>query len=635
MTFTPSYVEAALEGEARKVASTPAGAGKRNEVLNSAAFNLGGLVGAGALEETQATERLMSAATENGYTKDHGVKATSAVIVDGLRAGAQHPRNDPAPHRIAEKEKKKPYFVAGDTDGPPKWGDELRRHTYSRNGISVRCKVKRASGGFVDWYRVDGGWQTQKPDGFVDVPYTGAVNPFDDELIGDVLCWPEGERDVESLDKLGLLAFTFGGTGGGLPRAAADLVRGRDVVIFADNDPSGAKHAQEKAALIRDVAARVRVVEFPELPPKGDVSDYIEGGATAEDLHARVDATDTWLPQPSATNNAPPSWRDRTVTASALCAMEFPEIRYIVPGLIPEGLSILAGRPKVGKSWAALDVAMAVADGSTYCLGDRKPVHGDVLYCAMEDNPRRLKSRIRKILGGRDSKPPERLTLATSWRRFNDGGVDDAKGWAAEAKNPVLVIFDTLAGVRPAQQMPNESLYAGDYRALADVHHWANELGIAVIVLHHTRKMEADDPLDSVSGSLGLTGCADTTLIFSRNSQGTILYLRGRDIEEAEHAVMFNRDTCRWTIMGDAAEIRRSDSRQAILQVLTDADETMTPGEIATATSLQRNNVDQLLFKMVTDGEALKASRGHYVHAKRQDLIPPKNPKNLRSAQHG
>src|SRR5215475_4095883 len=78
------------------------------------------------------------------------------------------------------------------------------------------------------------------------------------------------------------------------------------------------------------------------------------------------------------------NWRQHVTTAAELQMKQFPSIKYVVPNLIPEGLSILAGRPKMGKSWAALDIAIATAtDG--YCLGDRKPIHGDVLYAALED----------------------------------------------------------------------------------------------------------------------------------------------------------------------------------------------------------------------------------------------------------
>jgi AAA domain len=327
--------------------------------------------------------------------------------------------------------------------------------------------------------------------------------------------------------------------------------------------------------------------------------------------------------QTANTNEAPKAkeWRTKVFDAAGLHSQTFEEVKYVIPNLIPEGVSILAGRPKIGKSWMALDLALTTAlKPPSFCMGNLEPLHGDVLYCALEDNPRRLKRRIARILSSRDVPWPERLHLANEWRRLDSGGVDDLREWAESVPNPVLIILDTLAGVRP-ERRGLESVYDGDYRALAEIHSWANKIGIAVVVLHHTRKMEADDPLDSISGSLGLAGCADTSLVLNRTGQGTTLYLRGRDVEEAEHAVSFDPETCRWTIMGDAAEIHRSESRGSVLAVLDDATEPMSPAEIASAAALPKNNVDQLLYRMGKAGEVTKLARGKYAASSRADLI--------------
>jgi hypothetical protein len=128
-----------------------------------------------------------------------------------------------------------------------------------------------------------------------------------------------------------------------------------------------------------------------------------------------------------------------------------------------------------------------------------------------------------------------------------------------------------------------------------------------------------------VSGTLGLSGGADTVLILDRDGQGCTLYGRGRDIEELEKAVQFNRETCRWTVMGEATEVRRTDERATILSLLIDAEEPMTVRDIVIASGMARNNVDQLLFKMAKAGEVLKAGRGRYVHPSKSP--PDKNDK--------
>lgn len=329
--------------------------------------------------------------------------------------------------------------------------------------------------------------------------------------------------------------------------------------------------------------------------------------AHAAGISARDTADKAWS-EPVAKKNETRAWRGNVFTAEDLRRKTFPPVSYIIPGLIPEGLSILAGRPKVGKSWLALDLAIAAAAGRI-CLGDRKPAVGDVLYAALEDNPRRLQRRIDKLLSPLATEWPKRLTLATSWQRLDKGGVTDIAEWADSVPQPRLVILDTLAGVRPVR---TNNGYSEDYETLTELHRLANERGLAVLVLHHTRKMEADDPIDTISGTLGLAGCADTALVIQRTSQGTTLYVRGRDIEEAEHAVTFDKPTCRWTILGAASEVHRSDIRKSILNVLRQQAEPMKPAEVATAMGEDRNVIKQRLYQMYRDGEVEKAGDGLY-----------------------
>jgi RecA-family ATPase len=193
--------------------------------------------------------------------------------------------------------------------------------------------------------------------------------------------------------------------------------------------------------------------------------------------------------------------------------------------LIPEGVTILAGKPKIGKSWLALDLGITLAAGR-FVLGDIKLTEGDVLYAALEDNDRRLRSRIERILTQAEQKWPVRLTLATQWRRLDAGGVADAKEWAASVRQPRLIIFDTLAGVR-GDRNNKDTTYEGDYRALGELQKWAGEAGLGVLILHHTRKMESEDPIDSVSGTLGITGCVDTVAVLARTGKGTTLSRTG------------------------------------------------------------------------------------------------------------
>ncbi len=336
--------------------------------------------------------------------------------------------------------------------------------------------------------------------------------------------------------------------------------------------------------------------------------DFDDAGRDGGDVRRAGDSAKPF----ENTNGKDGGWRSHTVSAAQLRTMAFPPISYVVPGLVPEGLSILAGKPKIGKSWLALEIAIGIA-GEHIVLGGIKPTHGDVLYGALEDTNRRLQRRITKLLSPFSEQWPTRLTLATRWRKLDDGGVDDIFEWCSSVPEPRLVILDTLAGVRPERQQ-RDTPYDGDYRALLDVHKLANERGLAVMALHHTRKMEAEDPLDTISGTLGLVGCADTALVLARTPQGTTLYVRGRDVEESEHAISFDAETCRWSVVGEATEVRRSETRQAILAVLAGASNLMSPDEIALATSIKRNTVHQRLPAMLKDNEVVQVSRAKYCH---------------------
>ena len=279
-------------------------------------------------------------------------------------------------------------YTWGD-NGPPQQPDEIRRHVYRHDGISVRIKIKW-SGGFANWYRIfcDGkpiGWKAKKPEGFKAVPYvTAALDPFDSELRNDQLFWPEGEKDVDTLNKLNLPAFTFGGTGDGLPSDIDLYLKNRHIVILADNDEPGREHAEKKAAYAHNAgAASVRIVHFPELPLKNDVSDFIECGGTIERLNERVDAAPIWSPSvlQGETNG------DRAVLVSRCAAEIAPEkIEWLWTGRLALGKhTCIAGEPGAGKSQLSIAIIAAVTTGGEWPCGEGRAPVGNVIVLSAED----------------------------------------------------------------------------------------------------------------------------------------------------------------------------------------------------------------------------------------------------------
>lgn len=305
--------------------------------------------------------------------------------------------------------------------------------------------------------------------------------------------------------------------------------------------------------------------------------------------------------------------------AATLLARSFAPVRYVIPGYIAEGCSILAGKPKIGKSWFVLDAALAVAGGNSGRAFGVQAESGNVLYLALEDNERRLKSRIRKVLGPFEG-GPERFEYRTEWPRADEGGLDAIETWIKSVPKATLVIVDVLARFRPMATGRNTAAYDADYAAISGLQGLASKYSVAIVIVHHLRKNAADnDPFDKVSGTLGLSGAADTILIIDREGQGIVLYGRGRDIEEIETAITFEKSSCRWRVMGSASEVRMSGARKTILEVLKGSSTAMSPADIAAETGMRPANVRQLLPKLVKEGGAMKAERGKYVLG----LVPP------------
>jgi hypothetical protein len=410
----------------------------------------------------------------------------------------------------------------------------------------------------------------------------------------------EGEKDVDNLADIGILASTNTGGAGKWRAEISHWLKGRNVVVLPDNDPAGRDHAQDVAQKLAGIAASIRILELPG-PPKGDVSDWLAAGGTADELERLAAATPTVGPRAAFT----------LTSAADLVARDFPEPKWAVPQIVAEGLTILAGKPKTGKSWLALDFAAAVAGGYA-ALGNIECRQGPVLLLALEDNDRRLNQRLRAVLQGQPA--PRNLQIATSWRRADAGGLDDVQAWLATSPSARLVVIDTLQMIR-GQRSKNDGVYADDYRAVGELKALADKASVPFVLVHHLRKESAGDPLESVSGTAGITGSADTILVLKREPKDTLglLYVRGRDVPEAEIAMQFDEATGKWLRLVGADDFRRSKERNAIIRSLLDMGEPMTPAEIADAIGKPRNSsIRMLLHRMRKAGDIVKCADGRY-----------------------
>ncbi|MBV9023825.1 MAG: AAA family ATPase [Streptomycetaceae bacterium] len=316
---------------------------------------------------------------------------------------------------------------------------------------------------------------------------------------------------------------------------------------------------------------------------------------------------------PPPTTEVPPKReRPRTAwTADQLMAANFPEPKWAVPGILAEGVSLLAGPPKVGKSWLSLGLGLAVAAGGK--AFDSVPVQGGpVLYLALEDTPRRLQTRMGKILGGQ--RAPAGLTLVTECPPFPQGGTEAIAGWLDRNPDARMVVIDVFAKMR-GQAPQGASAYDADYVSVGYAKRLADHYGIAVVLVHHVRKAGSEDFLTEVSGTNGIAGAADATLVLkrARGQADGILHVTGRDVDEAEYALQFQAASGAWHLLdGPVSDHTVGDTRAAILRHVR-ANPGARPKDMAAdLPQVDADTIRRTCSRMAADGQLTKDASGRY-----------------------
>ena len=288
-------------------------------------------------------------------------------------------------------------------------------------------------------------------------------------------------------------------------------------------------------------------------------------------------------------------------TGATLLRTQFADPVWLLPGLLPDtGVFLLSGKPKLGKSWFALALAMAVAQGGRF-LGRNVP-QGRVLYLALEDTPRRLKSRLLTLQPDCERNPDGLAALALR----NDAprlgkGLEALLEKALSAGGIRLVVIDTLQRVRQPGSGGNQ--YQDDYAALSALKQTADRHNTVFLVVHHLRKQEADDVHDCVSGTLGITGAADGSLVLTRQrgDGAAVLSVTGRDMEESEHGLRFEKGL--WTYAGTAAEVKASAEQNEVYEALKPyGSDGATVNQVCEDTGKQRRNASKLLGRLIDAG---------------------------------
>lgn len=296
-----------------------------------------------------------------------------------------------------------------------------------------------------------------------------------------------------------------------------------------------------------------------------------------------------------------------------LAGVKHRPLRYAVPGIFPEGLTVLAGAPKRGKSWLALDCALAVAAGGR-ALGGIECVPGRSLLLALEDSERRLQARTRHLLG-RDP-IPERFHYATE---LPEPGrlLDLLRAFLRQHLDTRLIVLDTLARVRPPAPR-GVNLYEHDYRIAAALKGVADSAGIGIVAVTHTAQRIADDFVEQVSGTSGLTGAADTIVVLdrARGQDDGKLKVTGRDVDEREYAMRMVGGA--WQILDrPPVDPALADRSTSILELARTCPDGIRAGDIVGAMGIGAMAMDEhqartYLSRLATSGRLDQRGRGLY-----------------------
>ena len=234
------------------------------------------------------------------------------------------------------------------------------------------------------------------------------------------------------------------------------------------------------------------------------------------------------------------------IDGETLMDKRLPPTKFCVDTLLPQGLCILGGSPKVGKSWLVLDLCVHVAQGTP--LWGLDVTRGEVLYLCLEDSERRIQERLNTITDN----VPDGMYFATGCTSIESGVCDWLRDFKRQYPAITLIAIDTFQLIRTPTP---EVSYGGDYAELRILKELADELGICLLLVHHLRKMNDRDPVNKLSGSTGISGAVDAIFVLDKNERierFATFYASGRDIRDRKIQLEHDTDTCVWTLIADS-----------------------------------------------------------------------------------
>ncbi len=439
--------------------------------------------------------------------------------------------------------------------------------------------------------------------------------------------WPvfvvEGEKDVESLKAASNrtdapVTTSPCGAGKWLDRYADHLKGCAAVMLLADNDAPGERHIMDVAASCRRrgiPTRRVRLPGLPEMKKGADVTDWFDA-VHRDELKQRgaefAAAVKAAQPFPSVGDFG-------AIGGAELTALPVEEHPFIVAAIAPVGLTLISAGEKSGKSLLAQQVALSVATGEPL-WGRYKTSKGRVLYVSLEQGVKLCRSRLDRALRG--GKIPELFNLMpaeTPLEALDRGGLDKLERWMAAWPDTRMVVLDVWQFVAPASGQKSANAYERGTEALKPIKQFAHRHGIAVVAVHHTRKGDASEVFEKVSGSRAMVSVPDLVWLMQRkhDDEMAVLENKSRVSMHEKLALKLDPQTLSFDLVGSGAEVVLSAERRQVLAVLKATNEPLGVTDIQGVLKDQgvvksAGAVKMLLARMVEANEVVKEGRGMY-----------------------
>jgi hypothetical protein len=348
---------------------------------------------------------------------------------------------------------------------------------------------------------------------------------------------------------------------------------------------------------------------------QGDQRDFARGVGASMGLAQNVAVLKAKQPLPMPSGRGYPA-----ETVEDLMHKTFLPQKFLVNRFLPDaGCIVFAGKPKIGKGWIILELALSIAEGNLF-WGEQCQ-HGEVLMYMLEDSERRIQERI-KLLRPKGFSAGRNMKMRYGrdgpfYVNADDTGtlLDDIRANLQTFPSVRLVVIDVLQQVRGKIER-TDNAYQMDYKVVASVQRLAWEFNVLILVVHHTKKGKVDDAIDSINGSFGVSGAADGAIIIGKEGDVVKIESRMRDILEFDFEMIKEGTNPMWKPAQTAAELflpgEGTKTREVVMALHTAAC-CLTAGDISVRTGISEKNVATYLMRMMKSNQVNRPSRGFYM----------------------